>query len=1177
MANSTRFVRLALLLSCLPSGASQAQEALAFAVQKLSTANPAVAAQQPLRDVLRELESTYKVTFFYLGEVAEGKYLDRARPAFPSLPAALRYLSQHSGLRFELLKDGMYVVTPQAAPGLLSGPPALPADPAAGRGALAPAPGPDGGAPPAGHAAQLLADVQVSGRVVQKNGDGLPGVTVIVKGTTKGTTTDAGGNFSLSVPLGSVLVFSSIGLRAREVPVVAATSTLSVLMEDAAQALNEVVVVGYGTQRRADVTGSVASVAGTEIKSLPVTNVQEALQGRIAGVEIVKNSGAPDATPTILIRGVSSLNNAPPLYIIDGVRQSGDNFNVQDIATIDVLKDASAASIYGSAAAGGVIIITTKKGKSGPPSISLNARYGITTPRTLKLLGRDDFIRFKQLIADPVYLGMTRTDTLPDTDWTKEIFRNGTEQNYNLSIAGGSPAVSYLVSGVYNDQKGVYINNRSTLEGLRVNTDYQLGKRIKVGEQLYAWQRITAPVLIAPINPPFRSVPTLQAYTGNPADPYGHNPLGFTGPNLIAQINTAHVDNRKANFQGNAFAEVALPLDLSLRATFGYTYYNEGQNYFQDAYNTGAVSNVINQLTKSSTQVRTTLANYVLSYNHAFDKHQVSALVGYEQIGSTYDALRASSSSVGGGSFAFLPTSASVYTIAPGGYDSNGLIKSTFARLNYSFADKYLLTGSVRRDGNFTVFGPGNQYGVFPAGSAGWRLSEEPFIKRALPVFNQLKLRGSYGKLGNSAIPSYLFLSTYEYVNAQNFAPGAPPSLGYTQTILPNNNIKWESVYEGNVGLDAELLAGRFFFTVEWYNKTTRDMLYALPISPSVGITTPFFTNIGSVRNRGLEIVLGTRGGTADKGGFTYSVSATGAFNRNRVLNLDNINSNPIYAGDNNYGSPTFGLQSGQYLTVTQAGQPFGMFYGYRAQGLYQSQEQIDAHAKPAGSKPSIGDLIYEDVDNNGVINDKDKAIIGNPNPKLVYGLNANLGWKGFDLALLFNGVAGVDLYNGVGPYAQFPFSDGNTTAKVFGASFLGNNQLTGQPRIGVLTPGAGGAPATFATDPNHNYSNVSSYFVESGSYLKLKNVQLGYNLSGSLLKTPFVKSARLFVMANNLFTVTKYSGIDPEIGGGTTGNFSNLSGNPAAPYSGVTTRGIDAPLQYPHVRIYSVGVDLTF
>ena len=1027
---------------------------------------------------------------------------------------------------------------------------------------------------PAATAAAAPADVTITGRVTDEKGEGLPGVNVVGRSTANGTQTDATGRYSLTVPEEATLVFSFIGYAAQEVPLNGRV-VVDVALAPDVQALNEVVVLGYGTQKRSDLTGSVASVSGAEIKSLPVTNVQESLQGRMAGVEVVKPDGAPGSAASIIIRGVSSLNNAPPLYIVDGVRQSGDNFNIQDIASVDVLKDASAAAIYGSAAAGGVIIITTKKGKNGPPSINFSARYGFTTPRTLKLLDRDNFIRLRQLIADPVYVGMQRTDTLPDTDWTKEIFRNGIEQNYNLSISGGSPTVSYLVSGIYNDQKGVYLNNRSSLAGVRLNTDYQLSKRIKVGEQLYVWQRDTKPVTITPINPPFRTVPTMRPLTGDPTNPYGRNPLGFAGPNLIAQIETAHIDNRKANLQGNVFADIALPLDLSFRTTFGYTYYTETQNYFQAAYNTGAVSTPINQLSKSSLTNRTLLYNYVLSYNHVFaGKHAVNALVGYEQISNKYDALQAASSAVGGNSYALLPTSASVFRITPGGYDPNGLIKSTFARLNYGYAEKYLLSLTARRDGNFTVFGPGNQYGVFPSASAGWRVSEEDFFKRTLPVFNQLKLRGSYGLLGNSSIPSYLFLSTYEYVNGQNFAPGTPPSLGYTQTLIPNRDIKWENVYEGNVGLDAELLSGRFFFTVEWYNKTTKGMLYALPIPTSVGIPTRYYTNIGSVRNRGVDVVLGTRG---EGGALHYSASLTGSFNQNRVLNLDNINNNPIYAGDNNYGSPTFGLQTGQFLTTTRAGLPFGTFYGYRSEGLYQTQEQIDNHAKPAGVAPQIGDLIYQDVNGDGIINDQDKTTIGNPNPKLVYGVNLNLTWKSFDLALLFNGVAGVDLYNGVAPYAQYPFADGNTTAKVFGASFLGDNGLTDQPRLGVLTPAAGGNPATFAADPNRNYSNVSSYFVENGSYVKLKNVQLGYNFSNGVLQAARIKNARLYVMANNLFAITSYQGIDPEIGGGTSGNFSNLGGSPTAPYSSVTTRGIDAPLQYPHVRIYSLGVDLSF
>ncbi|MFT3824369.1 MAG: TonB-dependent receptor [Chitinophagaceae bacterium] len=994
----------------------------------------------------------------------------------------------------------------------------------------------------------------IKGTVTDEKNAPLAGASVTIAGTAGGTSTDASGAFTLSVPSSATTItIQYVGYESQQVSIKDVT-TVTVQLQLSKTSLDAIVVVGYGTQKKKDLTGAVASVKGDDIKSLPVTNVQEALQGRMAGVEVIKSSGAPDATANIIIRGVSSLNNGAPLYIVDGVRQSGDNINIQDIASVDVLKDASAASIYGSAAAGGVIIITTKKGQVGKPTINFSARYGVTKPRILQLLDRNDFIKMKRYI-NPTYLNNVNTDTLPNTNWTDEIFRDATEQNYNLSVSGASPNVNYLVSGVYNNQKGVFLDNKSSLAGMRVNTEYKLGNYVKFGEQLYVWQRNTNPVMITPINPPFRSVPIMPVYDNtDPSSPWGKNPAGFAGPNLVAQIKTAHVDNKKSNFQGNAFAEIKLPFYLSFRTTFGYTYYTEDQNYFQDVYNTGAVSAPINSLTKFNSSTKTLLYNYVLTFDHTFGKHAVNALAGYEQFRSNYNAINAKMTSVGGNSYAFIPTSTSTSTITPGGYDPNGLVKSTFGRLNYNYDGKYFLSGSIRRDGNFTVFGPGNQYGVFPSASAGWRISEEPFLRNSLPQVSQLKLRASYGVLGNSNIPSYLFLSTYDYINAQNFAPGAPPAIGYSQTFIPNPNIKWESVYETNIGLDAELFNGKFFFTVEWYNKKTKDMLYALPIPTSVGIPSNFYTNIGSVQNRGVDILAGYRD-HVDK--LNYSVSFSGSFNKNKVLNLDNINTNPILAGDNNYGNPTFGIMTGQPLAITKAGQPFGMFYGYKVEGIYKTDEEVAKHPQQEGYTAHPGDLIFSDVTPDGVINDKDKTIIGNPNPKFTYGVNINLNWKGFDLAMLFNGAAGVDIFNGVAPYAQFPFSDGNTTSKVFGASYLGNNQLTSQPRIGILNNLPGGG-TSFTVDPNHNYSWASSYFVENGSYLKLKNLQLGYNFSGKILDKAHIKNARIYLMANNLFTITKYSGIDPELGGG------------------VTNRGIDAPWQYPHTRIYSMGIDLT-
>lgn len=991
----------------------------------------------------------------------------------------------------------------------------------------------------------------ITGVVTNEIGSPLEGATVMAKGQTSGVTTDGTGTFRITVANSvTTLVVTFVGFEKKEIAI-GNQSTLSVSMQASNSALDAVVVVGYGTQKRKDVTGAIGSVKGADIKNLPVTNVAEALQGRVAGVEVIKASGEPGAPVQIVIRGVGSLNQPQPLYIVDGIRQSGENINVQDIASIDILKDASAASIYGSAAAGGVIIITTKKGQGVKPTVNFSVRQGLTTPRVFDLLRRDDFIRLKQMVLDPTYSGQTQTDTLPDTDWVDEIFRNGVESNYNLSVSGSSPVVNYFISGIYNNQKGVFIQNKSSLAGVRANTDIKLGNKIKIGEQLYAWQRNTTPVGIPPINPPFRSVPTMAVYGKTPDQPWGRNPGGFVGPNLVAQIMTADRDFRQMNFQGNVYAEIKLPLSLTFRTTLGYTYYNEESNYFQDAYNTGAVSQAANSLTKRVASTATTFNNYILSFDKTFDRHTVNALIGYEQFANEYNAINTNATAVGGSTYAYLLTSESKLSLANGGYDPNGLVKSTFGRVNYDFDKKYYASFSIRRDGNFTVFGPGNQYGVFPSGSVGWNLGQESFIKTLLPDFNLLKLRASYGVLGNSNIPAYLFLSNYEIISAQSFEPGGVPVLNYTQNNIPNPNIKWESMYATNIGLDGEIANGKIFFSLDWYDKTTKDMLYQLPIPPTAGMPGGvFFTNIGSVRNRGFELMAGYK---SNAGQFYYNVSVNAAFNKNKVLNLDDINNNPLLAGNNNYGNNTFGIMVGQPLTYTKAGLPFGQFYGLLVEGIYQNDAEIAGHPQRPGYTAHVGDLKYADINKDGIINDQDRTTIGNPYPKVVYGANINLSYKGFDLVALFNGVAGVDIFNGVAPYAMSLFSDGNTTSRVFNASFLGSNGLTSQPRIGVLNG------TTFTYDPNRNYSTASSYFIEDGSYLKLKNLQLGYTFSGDLLSKAHIKSARVFVMANNLFVITKYSGIDPELGGG------------------VTTRGIDAPWNYPNSRIYSVGVDLTF
>ncbi|WP_276480161.1 SusC/RagA family TonB-linked outer membrane protein [Paraflavitalea pollutisoli] len=1019
-------------------------------------------------------------------------------------------------------------------------------------------------------------DKIITGTITDEKGNALSGASVAVKGSKKGVSTDASGGFRITVTASaSTLVVSYVGYLSAEVTI-SNKAVVDLSLEPSPRSIDAVVVVGYGTQRRKDLTGSVSSVSGTQIKNLPVTNVTEALQGRAAGVEVIKNTGQPDAQPTIIIRGLSSLHQPGPLYIVDGIRVPADNINVQDIATIDILKDASATAIYGSAAAGGVIVITTKKGSGAKPTINFNARFGVTKPKVVTLLNKADYIKMENVLHPNYFANATQTDTLADNDWTDILYRDGSEQNYNLSVSGSSPAMNYLFSGFYNKQDGIYIRNSSNIGGARINTDYKLGKYLKIGEQLAVSRRKTQPLgqvesqlKIAP----FRSLPIIPLYEkdgriGSVPPGYGIN---FGGPNPLGVVNSAEIQNFKNNIQANVYAEVKLPFHVTFRTNIGYNYYDESQDYFQDNPNFGPGTPTNNSLTKMSIRSSQLLTNYLLTYDQSFGNHNINAIAGFEQIVSKWNNLSTTMSAVGLPGFSFVQTSNSAISTF-GKNDPNGLVKSFFGRINYNYDGKYYISGSLREDANFTVFGPNRQRGTFGAVSAGWNVSDEQFFKAALPAVNVLKLRGSYGTLGNSNIPPYYYLASYAQFQGtsgianggQNFAPGAPLVIANSINAIPNPDLHWETVYETNVGLDAELLEGKLYLTAEWYNKRTKDMLYALPLPNSSGYISPYFVNIGEVSSKGVDLLIGYKD---KKGDFSYDVSVSAGFNRNKVLDLNGIKNDALYDGRNyfnNLDQSGYNLMGTSPLTITKANLPFGSFYGYKVLGIFKNDQEA-AGQKVNGKAAHAGDLQFEDLDKNGDINAEDRQVIGNPNPKLVYGINARLGWKGIDVALLFNGVAGVDLFNGVKAYEQFRFSDGNTTTKIINASFFGANGLTDQPRI--TAPDG-------TLDPNGNYNSVNSYFVENGSYLKLKNLQIGYTFTNDALRKIGIQSARVFGMANNVFVITKYSGKDPEIA-------SSYSIQSAAGFVGttvgVTTRGVDAVPQYPQNRIFSLGFDLTF
>jgi TonB-linked SusC/RagA family outer membrane protein len=1044
----------------------------------------------------------------------------------------------------------------------------------------------------------------ITGVVKDSTGKALPNASITAKGAAKSVVGNADGTFSITVPESTPTITISFSGYTDKVINIKGKTSVTVVLQNKVQELEDVVVnVGYGTQRIKDVTSAISTVKGDAIKNLPTTDVATALQGRVAGVEVIASSGQPGASSQITIRGVSSLSNPNPLYVIDGVQQQGgNNINPADIETINVLKDASAAAIYGAAAAGGVILITTKKGKGTTPTINFDTRYSITTPRLVPLLNKNQFVDYEKAIgnqyfSNPVAAGYPANyvDSLTPIDWEKELYNNGAEQNYNLSISGASPNINYFLSGIYNDQKGVFLQNESSLAGARINTDIKISNSIKVGEQMTVWSRNTTPVKTGIVSTPFLSQPvfTGPVYSTVPGGTYGVYPFIYHGFNPVAQVNSADFTFPENNFQGQVYLEAKLPVRyLTFKATFGYTSQTYQNNIFEQQLLTNGLPIInadgsnANYLYRNTGSYQQTLNAYVLAYDHTWGKHTINLLAGYEQYANTTENLSENFPNVLGTSFGSINSSGTLGTITgASNYDNNGLVKSIFGRIHYNFNKKYDLEVTVRRDGNFTVFGPDQQYGVFPSVSGAWNISDERFFKKIRPLVNQLKLRGGYGELGNSNIGPYRFIETYGQSIGQNFTPGGANQVGYTQQGLPDYDIHWESTHETNIGLDGEMLGGKIYFTVDWYNKTTTGLLYSIPVPPSSGVppagdpTTGtvqpggFLENIGSVRNRGVDIAVGYKGNV---GKFNYSVGGTGSFNQNKVLNLNGSGSTYIVDGDNNYpyaaGNSIWG---GNGLTYTAAGLPFGQFYGLKSLGIIKSQSQITSAVLARQPSAKVGDLLYAS---------DTPTVIGNPYPKFTYGVNINASWKQFDISMLWNGVMGVQLYNCVTPYEFESENNSNVTSKVFQASgFIHDgvtNGITQYPSIGHYS-----TLGTFQQDPNGNYTTPSSFFVENGDYLKLKNIQIGYSLSSKLLQKIKIKSLRIYVMANNVFTITKYTGVDPELGSQfSTLNLSpqglvqgNPNGTSSANNGGVTNRGIDGPAKYPSVKLYAAGIDLSF
>jgi len=975
--------------------------------------------------------------------------------------------------------------------------------------------------------------------------------------------TDAAGWFRIAVTeSNNVLLFSIIGYDALTLPV-NGSSTVNVVLKELVSDLEEVVVVGYGTQRRSDMTGAVSSVKADDIRNLPVRSVNEALQGRAAGVQVTRNDGAPGSSSDIVIRGIGSIGGMSPLYIVDGIRMSaGSNFNLQDVASIEVLKDASAASIYGAQAAGGVVLITTKRGSAADKmDINFSADYGMRESVNLF-----DLLRTPDYYTAKTNFGIATSNwgdpaLLPDHDWVNSLYQKGTEQRYSLALSGATAKTGYYLSANYLNEEGTMVDNSFERYGLRSNADFHITDNLTVGETLYAWATATNPTVTNTY--PFRSAPVVPLYDdSNPFGGWGKTGSFFGGPNVVGQEYMTHMLNRTYALEGNVYASWDIIPGLNFRSTFGLSIFSMNNRRFNEPYDYGIIADHVAGLIRDNNNQRDLTANFVLTYEKSFGQHNVKGMGGYEAYQSHLTSLHAEARGFPYLTYNLgLSTNPSSYVASGGEFPQTRLL-SQFGRINYGFANKYLVTLNIRRDGS-DRFGPTNKFGVFPSASVGWKLNEERFVKDHLPTVGNLKLRASYGKLGSTSnIPQYTYQVSYGGAGGTNSMGLADGSRfkGYALTAqLANQHIRWETVLQTDIGLDVGLLNNALNVTIDWYSRQTQGMIYRVPVAQSAGFgNTSVYTNIGQMSNKGLELAADYHGKT---GQLTYAIAANASFNRNLVKQLDGTNDNPI--SDGAAGSDLDGN-----VGRTEVGYPMSQFYGYQVDGIFQTNEEVNALNEQArrvsgndavffqNAGTAAGDLKYLDVNGDGRVTTADKTFIGNPWPKMTYGLTLNVGWNGLEISALFQGVQGVDVYNGNKHYTEYMYGDHNTTKDIFNASFFNGNGLADQPRVGVT-----GDNGTFSRDPNSNYGRISSYFVEDGSFLKLRNLEVGYTFNDNLTRALLVSNLKVYLQAQNLFTLTNYSGLDPEVLG----------------RNGTTARGIDAIFSYPRTRLFSVGVNLNF
>lgn len=997
-------------------------------------------------------------------------------------------------------------------------------------------------------------DTSVKGTVFDKNKNPIPGVAIFVKGNvSKGTETDFDGNFTIKISASEkILIFSYLGYKKTEITIGDQTN-IEVLLEEDAESLDEIIVVGYGTQKKSDVTGAVGRVKSEELNKIAVSNPTEALQGRVAGVTVVKSSGAPGAEVDIKIRGVGSNGNNQPLYIVDGVQANSYFIDPNNIETIEILKDVSSAAIYGTRAANGVVIITTKKGKFGAIKVDFDSYVSFNSvSKSYNLLDAEGYKSVHKQMFENAGATLPSFVTSPaaaNTDWLNQILSDAVQTNYSVRISGASENVTYSLAANNVSEEGIVLGSDFGKKSLNLNIGFTKGKFTLNGGVTYA--ETNREGYKFSLRDAYHISPLIPIYDSNNASGYGY----ATDASIPDQVNPLAVNNfieNETKLQYNLFnvslgyelleglnAKLNLSQATTNNYTFGFVKRFQAQRIMESNAEFGQVSEYNSQFKRTQTEA-------LLTYKKEIGKHAFDFLLGYSRIfepfRETYAVADGYKTVDGNQVLADLidPDFKTINAFADGtrtstGTNSEYALASQFARLNYSFMDRYLFQASIRRDGS-SKFGANKRYGTFPAFAFGWKISEENFMKNQ-DVFNSLKLRFSWGQAGNDSSLSYYGYSPLIEVgkdyNNGGYVFGGTATRGAITRDLNNPNLRWETNTSTNLGVDFTMLDRKLNGSINYYSSLTSDLLFRKQVSPSAGINNPI-VNIGEFENSGVELELGYSAYVND---FKYCINTAFSTTKNEVTNLSNKDQE--VSGDGlKYGSD-------HYVNSTRIGYEAGAFFLTEAAGIFQNQAEITAHDPNGTLQPEAkpGDIRFVDQNDDGVLDSDDLIYAGTGLPKFEYSFNFNFEYKGFDATVFLQGVGGNKIYDGNAFEMQGIDAPRNFTSNVLNA-WTPSNTDTNIPRA-------------ILGDPNQN-NRASTRFLHDGAYLRLKTVQLGYTLSNDISEKLKVDRLRLYVTGQNLFTATSYDGLDPEVGGS------------------VLSQGIDRTL-YPKYKSVIVGLQLKF